>query len=106
MGTIVLSGPQNATLDGVVGDTDVWFGEDYEAWTELALADALGASAWLLGRVTYEFFSSRWRTRTGALAERLEELPKYVVSSTLTEPEWENTTVLELEQVAELKQRL
>jgi hypothetical protein len=62
MGTIVLSGPQNASLDGVVQDPDGqegfklggWFvefgGNDLEAWNQVALAEALGAEAWLLGR--------------------------------------------------------
>ena len=98
MGTIVLSGPQNITLDGVVQDPDGaegfeaggWFveygGQDLEAWSALALADALGAEAWLLGRASYEFFGSRWRPRSGPLADRLNTLPKYVVSSTLVEP--------------------
>src|SRR4051812_44124252 len=121
MGTIVLSGPQNFTLDGVVQDPDGaegfvlggWFaeygGKDLEPWGELALADALGAEAWLLGRSSYEFFGSRWRPRTGALADRLNSMPKYVVSSTLAEPEWDNTTVLEgdvVETVARLKAQL
>jgi dihydrofolate reductase len=121
MGTIVLSGPQNLTLDGIVQDPDGaegfalggWFveygGEDLEPWGELALADALGAEAWLLGRSSYEFFGSRWRPRTGELADRLNSMPKYVVSSTLVEPEWDNTTVLEGDAVAavsRLKQQL
>ncbi len=77
MGTIVLSGPQNSSLDGVVQDPDGaegfpvggWFvesgGEDLVAWNALALEDALGAEAWLLGRVSYEFFGSRWRPAPG-----------------------------------------
>jgi len=121
MGTIVLSGPQNASLDGVVQDPDGaegfelggWFvefgGKDLEPWNELALADALGAEAWLLGRASYEFFGTRWRPRTGELADRLNSMPKYVVSSSLVEPGWENTTVLSgdaVEAVARLKQEL
>jgi dihydrofolate reductase len=106
MARLVLSGPQNTSLDGVVQDPDGaegfrlggWFaefgGQDLEEWNQLALADALGASAWLLGRTSYEFFGSRWRPRSGELADRLNTMPKYVVSSTLVEPEWDNTTVL------------
>ena len=48
----------------------------------------------LLGRRSYEYFASRWPSRTGAWAERLNTMPKYVVSSTLTDPEWTNSTVL------------
>jgi dihydrofolate reductase len=121
MGKIVMSGPQNVSLDGVVQDPDGkegfrlggWFGEfgggDLEAWNEIALDDALGAEAWLLGRRSYEFFGMRWRSRTGALADRLNSLPKYVVSSTLEDPEWNNTTVVTgdvVTEVAKLKQQL
>jgi len=121
MGKIVISGPQNASLDGVVQDPDGaegfrlggWFvqfgGKDLEAWNQLALADALRAEAWLLGRRSYEFFGARWRPRSGELADRLNSLPKYVVSSTLVEPDWNNSSVLKgdvVEEVAKLKQEL
>jgi dihydrofolate reductase len=106
MGKIVISGPQNVSLDGVVQDPDGkegfrlggWFGEfggtDLEAWNKVALDEALRAEAWLLGRRSYEFFGMRWRPRTGELADRLNTMPKYVVSSTLEDPEWNNSTVL------------
>ena len=83
MGKIVMSGPQNVSLDGVVQDPDGqegfrlggWFvefgGKDLEAWNKLALDEALGAEAWLLGRRSYEFFGARWRPRSGELADRL-----------------------------------
>src|SRR6476659_6529858 len=107
MGTIVMSGPQNVSVDGVVQEPDGkegfrlggWFvesgGKDLEEWNEIALAEALGAEAWLLGRRSYEFFGVRWRPRSGELAERLNEMPKYVVSSTLTDAdaEWNNSTI-------------
>ena len=107
MGTIVMSGPQNVSLDGVVQDPDGkegfrlggWFvefgGKDLEEWNKVALAEALGAEAWLLGRRSYEFFGIRWRPRSGELADRLNSMPKYVVSSTLVDPDWNNSTVLE-----------
>ena len=121
MGRIVLSGPQNVSLDGVVQDPDGeegfklggWFvesgGKDLEEWNKLALADALGAEAWLLGRRSYEFFGVRWRPRSGELADRLNTMPKYVVSSTLVDPDWTNSTVLTgdvVEEVSKLKQEL
>jgi dihydrofolate reductase len=121
MGKIVMSGPQNVSLDGVVQDPDGaegfqlggWFvefgGNDLEEWNQVALADALGAEAWLLGRRSYEFFGVRWRPRRGELAERLNSIPKYVVSSTLEDPDWNNSTVLKgdvLEEVSKLKQEL
>ena len=121
MGTIVMSGPQNVSLDGVIQDPDGkegftlggWFvesgGKDLEEWNKVALADALGAEAWLLGHRSYEFFGIRWGPRSGELADRLNSMPKYVVSSTLVEPDWNNTTVLEgdvVEEVTNLKREL
>ena len=121
MGKIVMSGPQNVSLDGVVQDPDGaegfrlggWFGEfggkDLEEWNRVALDEALHAEAWLLGRRSYEFFGARWRPRSGALADRLNSMPKYVVSSTLAEPDWNNSTVLKgdiVTEVSKLKQEL
>jgi dihydrofolate reductase len=121
MGRIVMSGPQNVSLDGVVQDPDgkegfklggwfVQFGaEDLAEWNKVALDEALHAEAWLLGRRSYEFFGLRWRPRSGELADRLNSMPKYVVSSTLEDPEWNNTTVLGgdvVTEVSKLKQQL
>ncbi len=121
MGRIVMSGPQNVSLDGVVQDPDGqegfrlggWFiqsgGKDLEQWNKVALDEALRAEAWLLGRRSYEFFGMRWRPRSGELADRLNSMPKYVVSSTLGDPEWNNTTVLNgdvVTEVSKLKQEL
>jgi dihydrofolate reductase len=121
MGKIVMSGPQNVTLDGVIQDPDGaegfrlggWFvqfgGTDLEAWNQVALDDALSAQAWLLGRRSYEFFGVRWRPRSGELADRLNSLPKYVVSSTLEHPDWNNSKVLKgdvITEVTKLKQEL
>ncbi len=121
MGKIVMSGPQNVSLDGVVQDPDGaegfslggWFGEfggkDLEEWNKLALEDALRAEAWLLGRRSYEFFGVRWQPRTGELADRLNSMPKYVVSSSLDDPAWNNSTVLKgdvVTEVAKLKHDL
>jgi dihydrofolate reductase len=121
MGRIVISGPQNVSLDGVVQDPDGqegfslggWFvefgGEDLQEWNKVALAEALGAEAWLLGRRSYDFFGERWRPRSGELADRLNSMPKYVVSSTLVEPDWDNSKVLTgdvIEEVSKLKQEL
>jgi len=121
MGKIVMSGPQNVSLDGVVQDPDGaegfelggWFvqfgGNDLEEWNKVALADALGAEAWLLGRRSYEFFGARWRPRSGELADRLNGMPKYVVSSTLVDPDWNNSRVLKgdvVDEVSKLKREL
>jgi dihydrofolate reductase len=121
MGKIVMSGPQNVTLDGVVQDPDGeegfkfggWFkqfgGKDLQEWSEVALADALGAEAWLLGRRSYEYFGVRWRARSGELADRLNSIPKYVVSSTLVDPDWTNSRIVRgdvVTEVSKLKQEL
>ena len=121
MGKIVMSGPQNVSLDGVIQDPDGqegfglggWFvqfgGKDLEEWNRVALDEALGAEAWLLGRRSYEFFGERWRPRSGELADRLNSMPKYVVSSTLEHPVWNNSTVLKgdvVTEVSRLKEEL
>jgi dihydrofolate reductase len=114
MGRIVMSGPQNVSLDGVIQDPDGqegfgrggWFiefgGEDLAAWNQVALEEALRSEAWLLGRRSYEFFGMRWRPRSGELADRLNSMPKYVVSSTLEDPEWNNSIVLTGDVVSEV----
>jgi dihydrofolate reductase len=117
MGKIVVS--ENISLDGVVEDPTGeegfrhggWFeqfmGQDREAWAEVELAEAQGAEALLLGRRSDEYFGARWSSRSGEWADRLNSLPKYVVSSTLEDPKWTNTTVLKgevLSEVSKLKQ--
>jgi dihydrofolate reductase len=121
MGKIVMSGPQNVSLDGVVQDPDGgegfrlggWFvqfgGKDLDEWNKVALKEALGAEAWLLGRRSYEFFGVRWQPRSGELADRLNSIPKYVVSSTLKDPKWNNSTILNgdvVTEVSKLKREL
>jgi dihydrofolate reductase len=112
MGRIVVS--ENVSIDGVVQDPTGeegfrhggWFTQigdkDREGWARLGLNEALGAEAFLLGRRSYEFLAARWPARTGPWADRLNSLPKYVVSSTLVHPAWNNTTVLHGDVVAEV----
>jgi dihydrofolate reductase len=117
MGKIVIS--ENVTLDGVIqdpaGDEDFkhggWVGriKDRPQLNKLALDEALGAEALLLGRRSYEWFAARWPSRSGELADRLNSMPKYVVSSTLEHPAWNNSTVLKgdvLTEVSKLKHEL
>jgi dihydrofolate reductase len=119
MGKIVIS--TNVSLDGVVQDPDGkegfrlggWFGEfggqDLEEWAKISLGEALGTEALLLGRRSDEWFAARWAGRSGEWADRLNGMPKYVVSSTLDEPKWANATVLKGQVTAEvvkLKQEL
>jgi len=102
MGKIIVS--DNMSLDGVIQDPAGDEGFDRGGWVglikdrpelaRLALEEALGSEAMVMGRRTYEWFVSRWPSRTGELADRLNGMPKFVVSSTLNEPTWTNTTVL------------
>ena len=119
MGKIVVS--ENVSLDGVTQDPTGeegfrhggWFGrigdKDREAWAKMELDEALGAEALLLGRRSDEWFATRWLSRSGDWADRLNSLPKYVVSSTLEEPRWGTATVLTsdvADEVSKLKQEL
>jgi dihydrofolate reductase len=77
-------------------------GNGREDVDKIKLDEALGADALLLGRRSYEFFAARWPSRGGELANRLNSLPKYVVSSTLRDPAWNNSKVLEQGVVTEV----
>jgi dihydrofolate reductase len=114
MGSIVVS--DNVSLDGViedpVGDEGFprggWVGliKDRPELARITLDETMRTDAMLMGRRTYEWFAARWPSRTGELADRLNGLPKYVVSSTLKDPGWNNSTVLVgdlLAEVAKLK---
>jgi dihydrofolate reductase len=119
MGKIVIS--TNVSLDGVVQDPTGdegfrhggWFnqfgGKDLEEWAKVEFDEALGAEALLLGRRSDEWFGSRWSSRSGEWADRLNSLPKYVVSSTLVDPVWNHSTVLKgdvVNEISKLKQEL
>jgi dihydrofolate reductase len=83
--------------------------KDRDEWARVELDEALRAAALLFGRRSYEFFAARWPSRSGEWADRLKGLPKYVVSSTLVDPAWNNSTVLDGEvvnEVSKLKQEL
>ncbi|HWF27369.1 MAG TPA: dihydrofolate reductase family protein [Mycobacterium sp.] len=112
MGTIVVF--ENVSLDGVTQDptADEGFNRedwraglaptDREEWAKRLLNDALRADALLLGRHSYEFFAARYPYRSGEMADRMNSLPKYVVSATLTDPGWNNSTVLDGDVVNEV----
>ena len=119
MGTIVIS--ENVSLDGVIEDPAGGEGFARGGWVgrvgdrgrdeaaKILLDEALGAEALLLGRHSYEFFAGRWPSRSGELADRLNSLPKYVVSATLEDPHWSNSTVLKgdvVDEVSKLKREL
>jgi len=111
MGAIVIS--DNVSLDGVVQDPTGeegfrhggWFGQfggkDLEEWGKVEFQEALRAEALLFGRRSYEYFAARWPSRPGEWADRLRNLPKYVVSSTpLAGPDWTNSTTISGEVVS------
>jgi dihydrofolate reductase len=117
VGRIVVS--ENVSLDGVIQDPAGDEGFRRGGWVGLlavrqevariALDEALNAEALLLGRRSYEFFAAKWPARSGELADRMNSMPKYVVSSTLEAPDWNNTTVLKgdvVPEVSKLKREL
>ena len=119
MGKIAIT--TNLSLDGVVQDPDGseglpfggWFprfgGSDLEEWGKVMFDDALGTDALLLGRRTDAWFAERWLSRTGDWADRLNGLPKYVVSSTVAAPRWGTGAVLSgdvVTAVAKLKREV
>jgi len=116
-GKIVVS--ENVALDGVIQDPAGDEGFRACGWVDLignspqlaklALDEVLAAGALLLGRRSYEWLAARWPSRSGELADRLNSLPKYVVSATLEHPAWNNSTVLKgdvLNEVSTLKQHI
>ena len=110
MGKLVVT--EFVSLDGVMQAPG---GEDfkYPGWTfdfdrgddgnEFKLKETLETDVLLLGRVTYESFAGAWPSRVGEFADKFNEMPKYVVSSTLEDPEWNNTTVVKGDAVEEAR---
>ena len=116
MGKLVVT--EFVSVDGVFEDPGG--SEDFEhgGWTfeydrgddgnQFKLDEVMEAEVQLLGLVTYEGFAEAWPSREGEFAEKLNGDPKYVVSTTLKDPEWQNTTVISgdvAEEVAKLKER-
>ena len=111
MGKLVVT--EFVSLDGVMQAPG---GEDfkYPGWTfefdrgedgnRFKLDETLETDALLVGRITYESFAGAWPNREGPFADMFNSMPKYVVSSTLEDPEWHNTTILAGDAVGEAKQ--
>jgi dihydrofolate reductase len=103
MGRIVVT--EFVSLDGVMEDPGGSEGFKYGGWTfqisrgeegdRFKLDETMGSEALLLGRVTYEGFAAAWPSREGEFADKFNTMQKYVVSSTLRDPEWTNTTVID-----------
>ena len=116
MSRIVVS--QFVTLDGVFEDPGGSEGIDRGGWAfryergeegdRFKLDEVMAADGLLLGRVTYEGFAAAWPSRTDELgfADKFNTMPKYVVSSTLTDPEWNNTRVVTLDELPGLEGEL
>jgi dihydrofolate reductase len=115
MGRIVVT--EFVSLDGVMEDPGGSEDFEYGGWSfefsrgdegdKFKLDEALDSEALLLGRVTYEDFAAAWPSRDGEFADKFNSMPKYVVSSTLEDPEWNNSTVIKgnlVEEVSKLKQ--
>ena len=110
MGRIVVT--EFVSLDGVMEDPGGAEGFKYGGWTfeiergddgdGFKLDETAESEALLLGRLTYEGFAAAWPSREGEFAEKFNNMPKYVVSSTLTDPTWTNTTVLSGDLVEEV----
>jgi dihydrofolate reductase len=115
MGRIVVT--EFVSMDGVMEDPGGSESFRHGGWSfevsrgdegdKFKLDETMASDALLLGRATYEGFAEAWPTRDGEFADRFNSMPKYVVSSTLENPEWTNSTVLEGdlgEAVAKLKE--
>ena len=108
MGELVVTG--FVSIDGVFEDPGGAEGYEHGGWTfeydrgdegdRFKLDELTEARVHLLGRVTYEGFAAAWPTRQGPFADKLNTDRKVVVSSSLTDPEWENTTVLSADAIA------
>ena len=115
MGKLVVS--EFVTLDGVMEDPGG--GEPFErgGWAfqfergaegdKFKLDELVAADALLLGRKTYEGFAAAWPSRTdeAGFADKMNSMPKYVISTTLRDPEWQNSTVIGVDEIAQLKER-
>ncbi len=117
MGRIVVT--EFVSLDGVMEDPGGDGNFKHKGWTfkfnrgeagdKFKLDETRDSEALLLGRVTYEGFAAAWPSRDGEFADKLNSMPKYVVSSTLDKARWNNSTVLKgdvLHEVSKLKQRV
>ena len=117
MGQIVVT--EFVSLDGVMEDPGGAENFKHGGWSfkisrgdegdKFKLDETFASEALLLGRVTYEGFAEAWPSRDGEFADKFNNMPKYVVSSTLAEPEWNNSTVLNgdvVEEVRKLRQEL
>src|SRR3954465_8079230 len=111
MGKVVVS--QFVSVDGVIedpGGSEDW---DRGGWAfqfdrgqegdKFKLDEVMSAEALLLGRTTYEGFAEAWPSREGEFADKFNNMPKYVVTSTISDPEWNNSHVISTGDVERIK---
>jgi dihydrofolate reductase len=116
MGKLIVT--EFVSIDGVFEDPGGAEGYEHGGWTfeydrgdegnKFKLDELMDADVQLFGRVTYEGFAAAWPSRDGDFADKINQGPKYVVSGTLENPEWQNTTVLSgdvAEEITDLKER-
>jgi dihydrofolate reductase len=111
MGKIVVT--EFISIDGVIEDPGGAEDFKHSGWSfeidrgdegnQFKLDETMGTEALLLGRRTYEGFADAWPSREGEFADKFNNMPKYVVSSTLKDPEWSNTTVIGVEDVERVR---
>jgi dihydrofolate reductase len=104
---------QFVTVDGVFEDPGGSEGHERGAWAvqfdrgedgdKFKLDEVMASDALLLGRVTYEGFAAAWPSREGEFADKFNGMQKYVVSSTLGDPEWNNSKVVSVDDIAGLR---
>ena len=109
MGKVVIS--QFVTVDGVIEDPGGSEGFERGGWAfqfergpegdRFKLDEVMESDALLLGRVTYEGFAEAWPSRSGEFADKFNGMPKFVVSSTLEEADWNNSTIVNGDVAAE-----
>jgi dihydrofolate reductase len=114
MGNVVVS--QFITVDGVVEDPGGSENHERGGWAfefnrgpdgdQFKLDEVMAAEALLLGRTTYEGFAAAWPSREGEFADKFNNMPKYVVSSTLSDPEWNNSHVIGVDDVERVKSEI
>jgi dihydrofolate reductase len=95
---------QFISLDGVIEDPGGSEDFEYGGWSfefdrgddgdKFKLDEVMGADALLLGRKTFDGFADAWPSREGEFADKFNNMPKYVVSTSMDEPEWSNSTVI------------
>jgi dihydrofolate reductase len=93
------------SLDGIYGDPQSWVGDYFdEQAAEQSLAVLLDSDAMLMGRNTYEYFAPAWSSPSGPYLERINQMRKYVFSTTLTAADWNNTMIIPGDPVAAVRE--